>query len=188
MKKSCLKIEDDDCSTSNHSTTSSGGAAGRKRSCGDTLSVSFRSIDIHEFSMELGDNPACASGVPVQIGWEPHTSINSIDIDVYEQQRTKSKSKSRTGKRRGGTEHSRRDLLISAEQRRKIVTSQGTPIHEILDIIQQTLQIKADRKESIENMKWDQWEFKFEKLKRIMKKLRIRKSSSSRSTTASMSA
>ena len=164
--KSCLKFDhEDDCTCS----------VGRK-SGGDVLSVSFRSIDIHEFSMELGDNPACGTGVPVQIGWEPHT-FDTMDIDIYERQRIKNKKKD--------------DLLIPAEQRRRIVTSTGTPMEEIVSVVQQSLQIKADRKNSIKNMKWDQWEFKMEKLKRIMKKLRNNSKKTpqpSRSTLVSMSA
>ena len=47
-------------------------------------SVSFSEAKIAYFPMELGDNPSCRNGLPVELGQEA-IDTESIDIDLYEQ-------------------------------------------------------------------------------------------------------
>ena len=49
--------------------------------------VAFGAVEIREFPIILGDNPAITSGAPISIDWEPqHHQI--MNIDIYEYCRT----------------------------------------------------------------------------------------------------
>ena len=117
--------------------------------------VSFTSLDIHEFDMELGDNPS-AVGIPVQLGWEAHSSA-TFNLDTYERMKPRAKKRS--------------DLILSSKARNEILKAKGTPRNEIRAILHETRQIKIERINSVGNMKWDMWEYQKEKIGRSLKKV-----------------
>ena len=105
--------------------------------------VSFNSVEVHEFEMELGDNPS-AMGVPVQIGWEPHTS-DTYNIDQYEREKPEPRHQA--------------DLVLPREVRKQLVKDKGTPKKEIKLVLREMKQIKMDLAASRESMKYDDWEY-----------------------------
>lgn len=139
--KSCLKDPDSSSSDSSLNETS------MKRS------VSFHSVEINEFPMILGDNPDC-SGIPVQIGWQPH-NVEKFSLDIYEEMKPKPRK--------------RPDLVLTPAQRKKIVA--GTPTNEINSVLEETNQIKICRRYSVQCMKQDNWDYKMERFERKMKKV-----------------
>jgi hypothetical protein len=103
--------------------------------------------------MILGDNPDC-SGIPVQIGWQPH-NVEKFSLDVYEELKPKARK--------------RQDLFLSPDQRKKIVA--GTPKNEINSVLRETNQIQIYRKYSVQCMDQDDWDYKMERVERKMKKV-----------------
>jgi len=76
--------------------------------------VSFSEAKIVYFPMELGDNPSCRNGLPIQLGQEA-IDTESIDVDLYE------KIKSSSGNTRSHDE-----MRMSFMQRRLILKRQHT--------------------------------------------------------------
>lgn len=52
----------------------------------NTLKVSFSTLEIREYPICIGDNPACTFGVPISIDWAYETT-NIFSVDEYEEQR-----------------------------------------------------------------------------------------------------
>lgn len=55
--------------------------------------VSFSDAKIVYFPMELGDNPSCRNGLPIQLGQEA-IDMESIDVDLYEKAKSTSPTRS----------------------------------------------------------------------------------------------
>eukprot|EP00565_Helicotheca_tamesis_P009288 CAMPEP_0185734282 /NCGR_PEP_ID=MMETSP1171-20130828/22022_1 /TAXON_ID=374046 /ORGANISM="Helicotheca tamensis, Strain CCMP826" /LENGTH=229 /DNA_ID=CAMNT_0028404241 /DNA_START=44 /DNA_END=729 /DNA_ORIENTATION=- len=53
----------------------------------DELSVSFCSVEVREYGVQLGDNPGVSAGPPLTIEWE-HFNEEKIDIDAFESNHT----------------------------------------------------------------------------------------------------
>ena len=70
--------------------------------------VSFTSLEVISFPIELGDNPACSDGLPIQLGSKP---IRSKVFDVEEFEKTK-----------GG--RSEKDLKIQFMRKRRMLQPQ----------------------------------------------------------------
>mmetsp|Transcript_54424 Transcript_54424/g.80789 ORF Transcript_54424/g.80789 Transcript_54424/m.80789 type:complete len:163 (-) Transcript_54424:651-1139(-) len=45
--------------------------------------VSFSNIEIREFTLIIGDNPSCRTGLPLSLGWE-HTKTRVVPVDDYD--------------------------------------------------------------------------------------------------------
>ena len=101
-------------------------------------SVSFGNIQVLEFPMELGDNPAVTRGCPLTIGWEM-LQRTSYDVESYEQLRS-------THRRRSSNE-----LRIPTEKRTQILLDQGHTLQEIASTAMAALKIKDLRLLSIQN-------------------------------------
>ena len=93
------------------------------------------SITIQEYPIELGDNPGCSAGAPIQIGWTPFkTTIRNLDL--YEYCR---------GDRRRGTA-----LLLSVPERNKILLRLGYSQEEIQDLTEAVTHARKQRAETVE--------------------------------------
>eukprot|EP00980_Cylindrotheca_fusiformis_P031046 scaffold25739_cov113-Cylindrotheca_fusiformis.AAC.2 len=148
-QKSCLKVPDMCCSTSSDSSASSGSSSIIQHE----RSVSFHSVEINEFPMILGDNPDC-SGIPVQIGWQPHR-VEKLSLDTYEEQKPQPRK--------------RPDLVLTPEKREAIVA--GTPQKEIRTAVHEANQIRRYRQYSVDCMSQDEWDYKMERFERKVKKV-----------------
>jgi hypothetical protein len=107
-------------------------------------SVLFGEVQVMEFAMELGDNPAVSSGCPLQISWDLQSST-AYDLESYEQLRPPSERRSK-GK-----------LRISSQKRAQILLEQGHTMEEICDMTLQAIMIKESREQRIQNQNMDKF-------------------------------
>jgi hypothetical protein len=120
-----------------------------KTDASDTLparsrSVLFGDVQVMEFAMELGDNPAVSSGCPLQISWDLQSST-AYDLEMYEHLRPPSERRSK-GK-----------LRISSQKRAQILLEQGHTMEEICTMTLQALMIKESREQRIQNQNIDKF-------------------------------
>jgi hypothetical protein len=118
--------------------------------------VSFSKVEIQEYAIQLGDNPATA-GVPITIGWEPQLKI-VCDIDEYESLRP-------IMTRRGA------NLAFPSELRVAMLLKQGTCMRDILHVKRESQKIRRARMKSIQSIKWDGVNEALESASRTAKKL-----------------
>jgi hypothetical protein len=135
-----------------------------------TKRVSFDTIAIFQFPIEVGDNP-CAEGVPISIGWEAHET-DVFDLDLYEQHKPE---------RRG-----RAGIHIPAQIRRALLTAEGTSAKEMLEAVKEAKKIQKSRVKSIRSQKWDGINYAMEMTSRRIRKVASLSSLSS-SPTATLS-
>lgn len=96
--------------------------------------VAFSTCTIQEYPIILGDNPACASGVPITIGWKPvQTSTTEVELHDY----------IRANQRRHG-----KALILSVPDRTQMVMEAGASMEEVADIVLQVDQIRKERAET----------------------------------------
>jgi hypothetical protein len=107
-------------------------------------SVTFGKITVLEFPMELGDNPGCSIGVPVQLGWTPLTSTTcSLELfDILRDER---------GRRR------RKKLVLTNLQRAKIVLNAGYSLEQLAEAALQVNHIRESRRECLKLQGWDRF-------------------------------
>jgi hypothetical protein len=117
--------------------------------------VSFSTVEIQEYAVQLGDNPATA-GVPITIGWEPQFKI-VCDIDEYESLRPPSRRSA--------------DLSIPSGLRVAMLHKQGTPMRDILAIKKENKKIRRARTKSVRSVKWDGVDEALESASRKVKKV-----------------
>ena len=106
--------------------------------------VRFDSLDIIEFPMELGDNPAVSCGAPVCLGNKVQSRQR---VDLYQYEAWK------------GTRRHRDELWMTVPKRAGILLRAGYTINEIADSVEETLAIRKNREESYKNQKWDNFSF-----------------------------
>jgi hypothetical protein len=117
--------------------------------------VSFNTIEINEFPMEVGDNPS-ARGVPVQIGWE--SQMNTVfDLEEYETCKPEPRD--------------RASMMIPPKNRMELAREQGLTMREIMSVTREANKIKMYRSKSVENMNWDAFNENLEKTTRKLKKI-----------------
>ena len=133
--------------------------------------VSFHTIDIAEHAYELGDNPCCAGGAPIQIGWEPIDQIQ-LEIDEYEREKPHRRSKDQ--------------LRLPALIRDHLARSSGASRAEVVKATIEARKISKNRFKSLKQQPWDNLHYKLEKTARTLRKVtsidgikRLGKSSSS---------
>lgn len=79
--------------------------------------VAFATIEIIEFPITLGDNPAVSSGPPLTIDWVPQQRTK-FDLDVFEEYRPERRH--------------RRELPIDAGIREEVLIASGIGLDQIL--------------------------------------------------------
>ncbi len=126
-----------------------------KMTAEDTTAVSLRAtnsmdrqvhfadrICIKEYVVELGDNPACSSGPPIQLGWKVE-STTERNFQFYEFFRSSERLRGK-------------ELKIPAQEREDmLVMTLGYKLSECLEAEQQ---IKVDRKNRVESLKNAEWD------------------------------
>lgn len=121
-----------------------------------TKQVSFSTCTIQEYPVILGDNPACASGVPITLGWVPVQS-STTDIELHDFMRAK--------QRRHGKE-----LIIPVHDRTQMVMDAGSSMDEVADVVLQVDQIRKDRAETFNTSDFgEKMQIFQEKLERLPK-------------------
>jgi len=94
----------------------------------DELSVSFSTVQIHEFVPALGDNPACAVGPPIALSRKPVRRL-TCDVDEWEE--------FRDGQRRPPARLSRKERTLLLSQRHSFM--------EMMDRQKEMWQIRKSR-------------------------------------------
>lgn len=99
-------------------------------------------VTIQEYSLAIGDNPACSSGVPVQLGWEVREKTTR-NFGLYEFLR-------QPDRRRG-----RRQLAIPADTRAALLLSEGYSYDDISRATKEARKTKKLRDETLQKEGWD---------------------------------
>lgn len=115
--------------------------------------VSFDTVRVYEFEYILGDS-VTRKGPPISLSSKAIMS-KEYTVDVFESLRPKEDV----------------DDYLTPEIRTKILMDRGYTETQIKEASYQTAVIRMYRKESIMNMKWDDWAERKEKIGRKMKKL-----------------
>lgn len=106
--------------------------------------VTFGKITVVEFPMELGDNPGCSIGVPVQLGWTPLTSTTR-SIELFDRLRDE------RGRRL------RKELVLTNQQRAKIVLHAGYSLEQLAEAVLLVDLIRESRRDSLKLQGWDRF-------------------------------
>jgi hypothetical protein len=114
--------------TSDTSTTSSESGSFKPRE------VSFDSISIRNYSMELGNHPNCQVGAPVTLSWN-YEEEDTQDIDVYEFER----------KPRRTTRH----LILNYYRRKDILRLAGYSDKELKAAEKAVAQVQRQRQATV---------------------------------------
>jgi len=117
--------------------------------------VSFQSVEISQYPMELGDNPS-ADGLPITLGWQCDSKC-SFQLDEYE-----------TAK----PEPRRRDQFwMPAQYREELLSRSGVTASQMLRTTNDMKRIQKSRHRSIRNQKWDKVHLFMEESGRKLKKI-----------------
>jgi hypothetical protein len=122
--------------------------------------VSFHKIEIAEHEYELGDNPSCNGGCPLQLGWEPIQRI-ALDVEEYEDLRSSSSNLKRN----------REQLRIPPTVRDQLAKQAGATRAEVQQATQQARLISKSRIRSIKARAWDNIHYRLELTSRALKKV-----------------
>lgn len=117
--------------------------------------ISFGDVTITEFGYQLGDNPACSSGAPVQIAWvnKEDSQAVTLDLDMYEYcKKNKSPTSNKERKRR------LKELQMDVPTRAQILLKAGYTLDEIANATLKVEQIQKQRQESISHNPPPGWE------------------------------
>ena len=96
--------------------------------------VAFSTCTIQEYPVILGDNPACANGVPVTIDWKPvQSSTTEVELHDY----------IRATQRRHGKE-----LVLPVQDRTQMVLDAGSSMEDVANTVLEVDQIRKDRAET----------------------------------------
>ena len=122
-------------------------------------SVSFKDVEIREFSMTLGDHPSAIGGPPIRLDYDSEKAEKHLDLDKYEQDRQPRRS--------------RRDLKLSLVQRHEIlVKERGYTVEEVKGAWKESLEIRQKRMETLaQSSTHRQWEEFTESLLRLYNRL-----------------
>ncbi|KAL3925712.1 MAG: hypothetical protein SGILL_000219 [Bacillariaceae sp.] len=99
--------------------------------------VAFGDLQIREYPLILGDNPACSDGCPISIGWKPQATYER-NLDFYEY----SKNSKRKGKCR----------KVSVQKRAQLLLGSGYSLEEIAMAVMLVDEAKKARSESLKAM------------------------------------
>jgi hypothetical protein len=120
--------------------------------------VSFHKIEIAEHEYELGDNPSCITGCPIQIGWEPLQKI-ALDVEEYEDLRSTN------------LKRNREQLRIPPIIRDHLAKQAGATRSEVQQATQQARLISISRTRSIKAQPWDKIHYRLELTSRALRKV-----------------
>lgn len=146
--KSCMSAR----SMSNSLYSSSSITSKRMRG----FTVGFKSVEIREYKRTLGDNPSVSRGPAITLGWE-YDFCDPVCINRYEEDR---------GKRR-----IRHELLMPPFIRVRHLKESGYLLNEINEAVKDIEIAKIKRKETANNIRFQNIQYAAERTKRKMKKI-----------------
>jgi hypothetical protein len=108
--------------------------------------LSWKSLEVIEFPIELGSHPCVSQGAPIEMGGQ---EISRQIFDLYHYEVLTHCGDVRQ-KRRAG------ELRLSAQERASILLRAGYTVNQIVDSTQQATEYRKLRQESLKNETWDQ--------------------------------
>lgn len=130
--------------------------------------VDFDTCHIREYERELGDNPSCSSGAPISLGWN-FVEIGVFPFDEFEKSRDKNcddMDKSVHGKRRTVIA----DTVLSRTEREKLLMDHGFSRKEIAEATKINVKIKNNRRQTVNNLKFQKAEEFIEVIRRYLRR------------------
>jgi hypothetical protein len=122
--------------------------------------VSFGSVQIRTYFLELGGDGVCSSGAPLTIAWDHHDESDH-DVDVYE---CRSRKKHR------------RDLWLNHYRRQGILRQIGYSDDDIKKVEDQVTQVRKQRTKTVNLMLIHRLEELARSAGRKIQKFKLRKS------------
>eukprot|EP00592_Proboscia_alata_P026635 CAMPEP_0194445500 /NCGR_PEP_ID=MMETSP0176-20130528/127901_1 /TAXON_ID=216777 /ORGANISM="Proboscia alata, Strain PI-D3" /LENGTH=557 /DNA_ID=CAMNT_0039272075 /DNA_START=39 /DNA_END=1713 /DNA_ORIENTATION=+ len=132
--------------------------------------VDFDTCHIREYERELGDNPSCSSGAPVSLGWN-FVEIGVFPFEEFEMSRSKKcddMDKSVHGKRRASIAHT----VLTRTAREKLLMDHGFSRKEIAEATRINIKMKNNRRQTVNNLKFQKVEEFFEALRRYFRRVK----------------
>jgi hypothetical protein len=141
-------------SSSSSNNSSSGKLSGRKLK----PSVSFHTISVREFGIELGDNPAVTAGPPLTIGWD-YEDVGTVGVEDYEESR--------------GTRRFKEEMQIPPKRREAILLQEtdNTP-QQIAAVMTSVRRSRSQRQHTVALMDFEHWHELFETIGRRFRRFR----------------
>jgi len=104
-----------------------------------------------------GDNPSVSSGPALAIGWEYDPNDLELDVDRYESLR--------------GDRRREKEMALSRHMREAILKFEcGCSMSELARSVREINLIKANRRQTVNNLKYTSTEERFEAMKRSLSK------------------
>jgi hypothetical protein len=124
---------------------------------GVTKSVSFSDISVRHYERIIEENPSTIKGPSIGIGWK-YEFKGTTTIDHYEVVR--------------GPPRPSPNLVLTVEQREKILSDQGYTQKDIANAVRNILKVRNQRRQTVQNLKAEKIEEAFEgagkRVKRIL--------------------
>lgn len=114
--------------------------------------VSFHTVEIREYPIRLGDNPAVTEGPPITIGWKPMSEPVTLLVDDYEGSRPPRRTQL--------------EMAIPLAIREDMVKHAGHSRKEMQELTKSVNIVKAKRRRTVETMKMDNFHYGVERLQR----------------------
>ena len=118
---------------SSHSSMST--TASNASSTDSKKSVSFSCVDVREYDVTLGDNPACSAGPPISLGWEYKNEIRQ-DLRAFEAKRYIARRKKK------------KELRLSSNMRKRLLKELGFSSDQIHFATLRSIRTQNQRLES----------------------------------------
>ena len=116
-------------------------------------SLRWGSIDIREYSQCLGDNPACAKGVPLQLDWD-YTTLGTVSLDDFERVRAP-------------TRESAMSLRISSSYRQELMFKLGYTASDMAAVNRVKLRDQKRRIQTVARLKYVSFGERMEQMVKI---------------------
>lgn len=127
--------------------------------------VSFGTVQIRRYKRILGDNPSCSSGPALSLDWNHDDGLTtSAPVDDFEFYR---------GERLDDNE-----MVLTRFEREEILTDLGYSKKEIADAVRKNVNIKNQRRQTVNNLKVMPFEQAIQGAARKISRVVLRKSSS----------
>jgi hypothetical protein len=123
---------------------------------GSERQVGFSCIEIRYYEQVMGDNPAVTSGPPVGLGWKYRSMKNDVTVDAWERRQSPNR-RYLTG------------LVITRHERTHLLYDLGYSQREIALGVRDVLRIKSKRKQTYNNLRFQNMEEMMESSSRRFK-------------------
>ena len=122
--------------------------------------VSFADVEVREYDLDISDNPACAFGPAIGLGWT-YQVLSKENINDFEKSR---------GERRPF-----KALKLSRKIREGIMKKSSFTRKEIAAATASKVKARSRRSLTVQNLKYARYEEKLESVKRKAKQILLRK-------------